>query len=791
MDCGDTRTSSSISISHNSSAHHLENKFAKMKEVIFSIEKYIDTRAEDEAIKINQHLLALSLSLDLNIFDPNSYIASKFFISIYNIMNALEPRSLTSWYCVDVLLNACKNASARRALMETYQFLPCLARIVGDQHTMDKNLRLLRLILCITCGIKIRWHVPHMTHLMLILCKWIERKESEISSLALGILVNLCYKNVHSVYILQRNVDLKKFIRMCLALKGPMIEVYVSQISIVLEHISGETPAFMFPSLIENTFTAVVEASRKKDSIVLKQIIEFFMEFVKNNNYNMTSFNNKESIENIMNLIDTKNSNFQDPECLAVILEFINFLIEIKVPQMASLYSEIISLALRWIQESTVSVKALTVLKTIAVNMDKKDEKLLESLVGSLKVFLLILHSFKEDKTILSNTEYIKRLAALLQLLTVLVPVKSKSISNKIATELNEEMFTNILFPVQSDNNIQRLGETTSSTDGINLYIYTLALIAKLAECSNSWLVFQNKILDNPQIHLIMAQAICGSPSEVKKIALELSHSCSDGVASAVANLLSNNTGKEPNGAVFASQTPDMSFSLFPVCQQERLETIMDNFERHLANNTVGNIATSEVMELYTYKFSYLSQAERAALSSLEAATKHCTQLQHGNSQLTYEVRNLQQLEMYNTQKLEELSKKNDAVTTDLKQVQNKLGAEKGKYAAMKLEFDKNMKDLEEKESALNELKEKHVKLQHLFSRVQENCKKHELKEVKHEKIIKDCQERINDYTNQIEEFKKRVEQQQIALEETRTALQAKSAILDSITRMANSSNCC
>lgn len=159
------------------------------------------------------------MSVDLSIFDPHTNIAGKFFISIYDLMNILEPRSLTSWYCVDVLLNACKNSSARHAIMNTFQFLPCLARIIGNQLTMEKKKRVLRLMQDITCGIKIFWQIPHMTHLMSILCKWIEGQDSDIVALSLGILVNLCHKNILSVYILQRNVDLKKFIRMCLALK--------------------------------------------------------------------------------------------------------------------------------------------------------------------------------------------------------------------------------------------------------------------------------------------------------------------------------------------------------------------------------------------------------------------------------------------------------------------------------------------------------------------------------------------------------------------------------------------
>lgn len=169
----------------------------------------------------------LSLSLDLSLYDPDTNIAGRFFLSIYELMNHLEATSATSWYCIDVLLNCCKNSGARNALMTTYKFLPCLAKLMGDQLPAKKKVSLLRLMHNITCGIKIHWQIPHITRLITSLCKWIEGQgpDHEVLELSLAVLVNLCFKNVSSVYILQHHTDLKKFIRMCLSLK---VNIFVS-----------------------------------------------------------------------------------------------------------------------------------------------------------------------------------------------------------------------------------------------------------------------------------------------------------------------------------------------------------------------------------------------------------------------------------------------------------------------------------------------------------------------------------------------------------------------------------
>lgn len=173
------------------------------------------------------HFKALSVTSDLSVFDPHTNIAGKFYISVLDLMKILEPRSLTTWYCIDMLLNACKNTAAKQALLTIYQFLPSLSHMMSDQLTAEKKASLLKLMQSITCGMRIYWQLPNMAHLITTLCKWIDGQDSEICALSLGVLVNLCYKNVSSTFILQHNIDLKRFIRKCLALKVPNFQAMI------------------------------------------------------------------------------------------------------------------------------------------------------------------------------------------------------------------------------------------------------------------------------------------------------------------------------------------------------------------------------------------------------------------------------------------------------------------------------------------------------------------------------------------------------------------------------------
>lgn len=91
-------------------------------------------------------LQGLSVTIDISIFDPHSNLAAEFYVSLHELLKNVETISQIAWYCVDVLSNACRNPAARYALITTYQFIPSLSRLISDQLTLDKKIRLLKLM---------------------------------------------------------------------------------------------------------------------------------------------------------------------------------------------------------------------------------------------------------------------------------------------------------------------------------------------------------------------------------------------------------------------------------------------------------------------------------------------------------------------------------------------------------------------------------------------------------------------------------------------------------------------
>lgn len=261
-----------------------EPKRHKIRQFIEAAKQYAQTKNESLAITINRLLQALSVTIDLSTFDPNNGVVCEFLVSLHELMSNIEQRSSMSsiaWNCVEVLSNACRNPATRNVLIHTYQFLSPLARLLGDQLTHEKKVKLLGLMQELTCGIKISWQIPHLPHLMTTLTKWVESGDEKIVTLSLGVLVNLCYKNLPAIYTLTRCIDMKQFVRICMPLQGTQIEVHVCKLLIILDYLNGKVPEDTILKLIKVTFKTMVEAFNTSDSILLKHIVEFFLDVMK------------------------------------------------------------------------------------------------------------------------------------------------------------------------------------------------------------------------------------------------------------------------------------------------------------------------------------------------------------------------------------------------------------------------------------------------------------------------------------------------------------------------------
>ncbi|CAH1968382.1 unnamed protein product [Acanthoscelides obtectus] len=535
----ESRISTNRTTSGSGNSSMVLSKNLPMKTIIEAINEYLKSRTDNSTSLIKKFLQAYSVTIDVNIFDPDKEYVAQFYVSLYELLSKLESHSQMIWDCVDVLSNAIRNCAAREALINTYQFGPLLARFLGDELTTMKKKTLLKLMQELTCGIKLTWQIPNLQYLITTLTKWIEDKEQdqEIVCLSLGVLVNLCYKNLPAIYTFSRSVDSKKFLRFCLPLKGPLVEVYVCKLMIIIDSSQNEIHKKTLLKLIEPTFISIVEALNKNDPAMLRLVIDFFIDVISNDN--ITIFqeykNYVQQIDKFLKIMIEKTSSSDtevtppkehDPGCIMLILKLIYTIITKDVADLSSIYKKIIALALNWINPEDTSFQAMTLITTIAQSIANSDEnehhKILKLLSVKLPQFIIMLESESHP----SSMDSCKRLGILLQLLRVLL--KSSITSSETLEALEDDVLEKVLQPIISNefelNGLPKLrvdDHSTSSTEIVDTYVYAVCLINEVSQQNSKCFDFLNGLMSNKTLQCILAQALCGGPTTVKKLVLD------------------------------------------------------------------------------------------------------------------------------------------------------------------------------------------------------------------------------------------------------------------------------
>nr|CAH7760393.1 unnamed protein product [Callosobruchus chinensis] len=816
----DTRNTTSRSTSGNSSV--VLSKNLPMKTIIEAINEYLKSRTENSSSLIKKFLQAYSVTIDVSIFDPDREYVAQFYVSLYELLSKLESHSQMIWDCVDVLSNASRSCAAREALINTYQFGPLLARFLGDELTSTKRKTLLKLMQELTCGIKLTWQIPNLSYLITTLTKWIEDKEQdeEIVCLSLGVLVNLCYKNLPAVYTFSRCVDSKKFLRFCLPLRGPLVEVHVCKLMIIIDSSQNEIQKKTLLKLIEPTFISIEEALNKNDPVMLRLVIDFFIDVIGNDN--AVIFKEYKhyvhKIDHFLKMIIDKTSSSDvtppiehDPACIMHILKLIFTIITNDITNLSSVYKTTVELALKWINPQETSFQALTLITTIAQKIANSDEtanhKILKLLSVKLPQFLMMLESESHP----SSIDSCKRLGILLQLMRVLL--KSPITSDETLAALEDDVLRKVVNPIMSNefelNGLPKLridDNSTTSTEIVDTYVYAVCLVNEVSQKNSACFDFLNVLVSNKTLQCILAQALCGGPTEVKKLVLELAKYHwfpANEVASAMHSYQNMFYGHTPCNNSTPISTPhggmgDINYPGMSVMQMETLDDLLKKFKKHVERletltpppsaegdlcSMVG-VPTRQLMDLYEYKAASLAQAERAALSAAEAAHERAAHMQHRLAQLASQADQSMRL-LHKAQTALDANRADMArAVTESERRQNRIET-----------LDKNLKETEkelqtalEKMSQMKEtLEGENAKKDQIIQKLEEHCNKMEKQLSKREEQIKNANKNIENMNKQIQDLQKMVAQKDAKLTEMTKQYLATKEIINTITKVAAS----
>ncbi|GJQ81759.1 hypothetical protein Trydic_g306 [Trypoxylus dichotomus] len=787
--------------SENSLVSNNESKHYNMKQFINAVHEYANTRTEETANLINRHLQLLSVTIDLSIFDPHTSVVSEFFVSLHELLSNLEPRAALAWCCVNVLGTCCRNSAARNALIHTYEFIPPLSRLLGDQLPVEKKIRLLTLMQELTCGIRISWQIPHLRHLMSTLTRWINtevKRNNEVVSLSLGVLVNLCYKNLPAIYTLTKCVDIKSFIRATSALEGIEVEVHVCKLLIILDHMYGKVPLESLIKLTEVTFKSMIEAFKARNSILLRHIIEFFLDIKMQDGRRNFIMHYEQCDSEVLKLLDSIENNLMcagdtgehDPECMSLVLTFLHSLVELRLSKLVPFYERLVRVSLRWLQSEVVSTQALVILRTIA--LQDVGANILEPILNvNNSLSLLLLELEHKTDEIPTNLEYNMKLSSLMELLLSLLKIFSPILGDRT--------------PRQRANDVD-----TTSKEAITLYTISLTLIYELSKYAEVWEKMYSCLIQQKQIHMVLAQGFYGGTAHIRSFILGLASSRNfpkDSIAAAMVEIqpvIQLETKPESNH----HHTDSFYIPTMSVAQSEKLEEVLSKLREAVNQNNLLNSATSDVMELYEYKLASMGHAERAAMASVEAASQRCTHLQHRIAQLTAELSRTHQLLFHSQQCQGDLTKDRDSLLERNKELANRLEAEKGRSKAVTSQLLIKEKFLQEKEQMVEEtskrlkeieavrisLDEQNGVLKSVISKLELNLGKMEKAYKKKDEMLASANANVDHMKPQITQLEKQLLQTQAdltmkteQLAEVTSELSTKKQIIDTITKLTNS----
>ncbi|KAJ8680087.1 hypothetical protein QAD02_015874 [Eretmocerus hayati] len=750
-------------------------KYQSLRAFVSVASEYVKHPTEATSSVIQRNLGAISASLDLSIFDPGTNVAALFYVALHELMSNSGSRSNLMWSAVDVLQAACKSAAARHALIHTFKFAPILTKLLEANLTSEKKVRALKLLQELTYGIKISWQEAHLPYLISTLSQWVtQSNEEEVITLSLGVLVNLCYKNLPAVYVLMRTVNTKTFLQSVVRTRqhNTSIRVQCCKLLIILEQTNTDILDSNIIDVVDVTFSNIIPSLKKEDILLLRHIVDFFDDIRQNERFKTVILNYPKYSSGVQDVLRTL-KDVSNRECARLVMEFLASLMKLRATDLITLYPLIVKNAVSWVPIEYVGSKALALIRTIIIDSKrtKNNAEVLEEL--DLSVLTLIIKEDDEmDGSFSKNSiETEKNLTELMKLFHELI--KTPAIRTRVLEVFSVakmRLLMRALLDCGNDSGLLEKSRNLFNDPSTDFYVHALALVADLAANNTHWLTLYTELLQRKQLQMILATALFTGDTDVKQKVLQLTSTvgfpqeCISAVARGMTSLEplvlvqeKTNFNKVPDEAMLAHSFD--SLPLFTKPQEDRLDSFLLKLQSAYDKNQLADVSTSAIMELYEYKMAAMSHAERTMQASLEAATNHSTKLQHRLAQMTAQSSQLHQVLFNNQQCLEGMQNEKLALTKKLQETEEKT---KKTHSAQIQEISGLKKIVMEKESQINiysarikELQNQNEEISVLKSKLEKSQSKslglaNELQEMK--KLLHKMQESANKKDQTIEE---------------------------------------
>ncbi|CAG9570690.1 unnamed protein product [Danaus chrysippus] len=748
-------------------------KFANLKAFVNAAREFEATHSESAINMMTRYLGLIASSCDLTIFSPGRSEVCAFFSSLWRVMcDARGPH----WAGVAVLARAAIESSTRHALTHTYKFMPILARLLSDNISNDKKIKLLSVMQDISYGIKISWQESYLTGLMKQLTDWITQPMTEPQQRAIGhksltVLVNVCYGNLPAIYALMRTVDTKEFVVHLISLKdGAYGGVEVCRLLLCLSSATRGAASTRQPdvhSYLCCTMRTFSKAIVEKDSTQLLHAYTFIKDLCSDSslrNYVLTytKFNNalQDSLNNIEELCKTSPDDMGESEncsnCLCNVLKFLTVLVNLDIYSLRSFHSQLVCLCMK---SSRICLPESLELFAAIVSVYKDEGALPRELISVINdglPALLVPPALEPGK---SGLQWLQVVGVLCEM---------SETQERVLQEVTPDAFEDTLYSVlQYTSQNGPMGTETAQQCVVVACRGGLCL----APLHTHWEAAFNRMLAHHQVRkLLSAGLTSGSGPRRRQILQLIKHHY---FPSEHMNQIFGDNLQNVSDISVESVSPREEFDsvwsdrLTPA-QERAIDELINMMRESLVSGKINDIATSSVMELYGYKMTCLEQRLHSHSLALQGASEHMASLQHALA-LLQATNTSQQDVLYTTQMQNEKHKKViEDLHKQLEDAETTVRGYRAKLAAERLDKENQKEHLQKELRAQIATIENEMKVRE--RELEERLKQQEADNRTLQKKLEQQSNKNNELAGVLIKFEERVKQRDKKLEEAAAA---------------------
>ncbi|XP_050542983.1 uncharacterized protein LOC126906419 [Daktulosphaira vitifoliae] len=699
-----------------------------IKNFILASKKYSNFQDDSSSYALLCSLKILGQPSDQFILKSVDLFEHEFFINLYELMYKLDGNSEIMWAAINVLHVVIKQGYTNSTLVHKYNFALILAKILKDDLSPDRKIKVLKLLQELTYGVKTQWQESYLPELIDILVKWISNNNNDIVSFSLGVLVNVCCKNKLATLTLIKCTDSKSFMRLLLKIQSHniFIKVQVYKLLLVLEQVSAQIPHVDVNHFIDVTFAVLEEGFKQKNVCVLRHVVDFFVDICDHSHWkdSVLLYTNYEiklrSILNIMNILENDsvqpgyNSTFQ---CVGLVLQFIEYVIQLKSIVSKTLYPEILSNVIYWAQYNELCTFTLPILQSITYDIRNHNNSLEQNLQNAINFKLeeslnVLFGLFEHNNYEINNIDW-GNYTACFKLLQEMLKLHNlyEKIEDKLDyTSLQLLFHSLMLVDVKNPCNLQNVNIA---------FVEALCFLSDLVNKNPKWMCLYSEVLNQKNVYYIIAYILYNGSKKMKQKVLDLITKFSQQSTKLLSECLEE-LNQIPSKQLNLSQSKEIE--LKPLCsfnQENQIQMYLNQLDNLFKHDKIQNISTTNVIKMYQTKLSLVLQSESWLKHSIENASTEITHLNHKIMSLHNESIHLHQFLLECNQSIDTLTMENDELKNNYNKVSEQLTNANNNYAKLSQNYEskrtviKEQNDLIKKyEKQLEDLNEESNRMQ-------------------------------------------------------------------------------